>query len=806
MLENMFMTIIKMSATASIAAVMIILLRLIVGRKLPKTFYYAAWAIVLIRLLVPFSISTGFSVFNFIPSYSGEEHQQVNMHQYEEIKTIRNADVNAGVSVLHQDTTFNDNFDNPVNVLEDEKGINNTTGNIQSQNENDTKGSNIQELSATTAIAFIWLSISLVLLGFCIYAYLKTSKRLKTAVLFDDNGLVEECSSKLNFNRKTNVFTSERVDTPVVAGIANVRIILPAFLVNKCDSKDLKYVITHELVHIKRHDNIIKLLAVLAVCIHWFNPLIWISFMLFQKDMEMSCDARVLSVYKNDVRKKYAESLLNIATKQNALLYGGLLGFGESNIKDRIKGIMKFKNYGIWMKIFLVIILVIFGFILLTNGKINDTDKDNTYSSNLQEVNGEDSVNKNTTMNENDEFNELKIHITAMEELMVRKSNFQYMNEDQIEEILRTLPEIIRDNYRGVGRIENNDSGYILLTCKSGAKRLPEDASTYERSFGSTKISQQIMEDSQGKEICRFPQGMYVSYYTDKDILFIAVGDMSPNMDQIMQIEVFQLSGYQDYINYAKKAKERGSSIFNTGVYPQIVTTICVDGIKVNEYVSVAEAFGEGMKEKLESHDETSCDTSTLIQTGIAILLGEEDEKSYELCLLPDGTKVIHKYHEKDKVIINNGIYDSIMDIAGTRTAWEWVELYEIHDIVQAEMRMKLGRDSEEQIQVVEDSQSLKELETLFSNAKYCGLTGCPFTASLFLTRKDGKVITLQIATDSCDTMILGTSAGYDYGPEPRGPGIEGTVNRQDVLKRIFYNIEWERTASLGSKLSLWNN
>lgn len=106
MLENMFMTIIKMSATASIAAVMIILLRLIVGRKLPKTFYYAAWAIVLIRLLVPFSISTGFSVFNFIPSYSGEEHQQVNMHQYEEIKTIRNADVNAGVSVLHQDTTL----------------------------------------------------------------------------------------------------------------------------------------------------------------------------------------------------------------------------------------------------------------------------------------------------------------------------------------------------------------------------------------------------------------------------------------------------------------------------------------------------------------------------------------------------------------------------------------------------------------------------------------------------------------------------------------------------------------------------
>jgi len=780
MLQDMFMAIIKMSATASIAAVIIILLRLTVGRKLPKSFCYAAWMIVLIRLLLPFSVPTGFSIFNFISSYGGEEHQQANTHEYEEIKTLRNEAVNEGVKELHIDTIVNDSFDNPVNVLDDKTDRNNATDNIQSHSENITPDTSIQEPGVTTAIAFIWLSVFLVLLGFCIYAYLKASKKLKTAVLFDDNGLVKECGSKLNINRKINVYTSEIIDTPVVAGIANVRIILPAFLVNKCDSKDLRYVITHELVHIKRYDNITKLLAVLALCIHWFNPLIWISFLLFLKDMEMSCDAKVLSVYKNDIRKEYAESLLNIATKQNALMYGGLLGFGESNIKDRIKGIMKFKDYGTWMKVFVVFILVILSFILLTNGQIDDSEKDNTYSGNLHD-----------TIDENDEFKELKMHIAIMEELLVRSSSFQYLTEDQIEETLKTLPEFIRDNYHGIGRIENNGSGYILLTCKSGAKRLPEDASIYEISFGDTKLSQRIMEDSQGKEICRFPQGMHVSYYRDKDILFIAVGDISPNMDQIMQIGTFQLSGYQDYINYAKKAKERGNSIFNTGIYPQIVTTICVDGIKVNEYVSVAEAFAEGMKEKLETHDKTSCDTSTLIQTGIAILLGEEDEKSYELCLLPDGTKVIHKYNDKDKVIINNGICDSIMDIAKTRTAWEWVELSEIHDIARAEMRMKLGRDSEEQIHVVEDAQSLKELETLFSNAKYCGLTGCDFTASLLLTRKDGKVITLQIATDSCDTMILGTSAGYDYGPEPRGPGIEGTVNRQDVLKRIFHRINW---------------
>ena len=298
MLQDMFMAIIKMSATASIAAVIIILLRLTVGRKLPKSFCYAAWMIVLIRLLLPFSVPTGFSIFNFIPSYGGEEHQQANTHEYEEIKTLRNEAVNEGVKELHIDTIVNDSFDNPVNVLDDKTDRNNATDNIQSHSENITPDTSIQEPGVTTAIAFIWLSVFLVLLGFCIYAYLKASKKLKTAVLFDDNGLVKECGSKLNINRKINVYTSEIIDTPVVAGIANVRIILPAFLVNKCDSKDLRYVITHELVHIKRYDNITKLLAVLALCIHWFNPLIWISFLLFLKDMEMSCDAKVLLVYK----------------------------------------------------------------------------------------------------------------------------------------------------------------------------------------------------------------------------------------------------------------------------------------------------------------------------------------------------------------------------------------------------------------------------------------------------------------------------------------------------------------------------
>ena len=787
MLENIFLTIINMSTAASIAAVIIILLRMLIGRKIPKTFHYAAWGIVLIRLLVPFSVPTSFSLFNFIPSNGGEIRQQINMTGYEVERVSRNEIAIDGTRVFHRDANASGEIDDRVNVIDDETDNETVTDSTLPQNWRITSDNNINKQRIVSVIAYIWLVIFLILIVFGIYAYLKTCRRLKTAVLFNDNGLVNECSSKLNFKRKIKIYTSEKINTPVVAGIINVRIIIPAFLVNKSDSNHLKYVIIHELVHIKRYDNITKLLAFFVLCIHWFNPLIWISFLLSQKDMEMSCDIKVLSAYKSDIRSDYANSLLNIAAKQNALIHGGLLAFGESSIRDRIKGIMKFKKSGRLIKIIATFMLVALGFILLTNRQTDDTDRgksavaDNTYLNEQQEFN-----------NEKDEFSELKAYAKVMEDLLAN-SNFQYMTEGQMEEVLNTLPEIVRDNYRGIGRIESSGSGYILLKCKKGAKGLPEGTRIYEVTSISTKLSQKVLEDSQGDEICRFPTGMYVNYYNNKDIFFIAVGEKSANMSQIMQIEVFQLSGLDEYIRYAKQAKERGSFIFNSEIYPRIAVSIMIDGISPIEYVQIAETFAKDMKEKLYNLEKIECDTNTLVRTGIEVQFDEDDENFYELCLLSDGTKVIHKHKENGRVIIDHDIYDSIMNIVKAKTAWEWVELSEIHDIVRAEMRMKLGRNSEEQVQVVEDAQNLKELENMFSNAKYCDLTGCPFTAKILLTRRDGKIIALQIATDSCDTMILGTSAAYDYGPEPRGPGVEGTVNRQEVLKRIFDKINWER-------------
>lgn len=1037
MIENIFLAIIGMSITASIAAVMIILFGLLVGRRLPKNFSYAAGAIVLIRLLIPFSIATSFSLFNFIPSHNSEIDQEINTANYE----------GKGIT---QDATISESFGNLINSSAEGTDFYNIIDNTQSQNGTVILNDNTEGRSVITVLSGIWLFVFLILLGFCINAYLKTSGRLKTAILFNDNGLLEVCSRKLNLNRKINIFISDTVDTPVVAGFARVRIILPVSLVHNCSSRDLEYVITHELVHIKRHDNITKLLAVLALCIHWFNPLVWLGYYLSQNDMEMSCDARVLSAHKNDIRSEYAKSLLNIAARQNILLHGGLLAFGESNIRSRIKGIMKFTKNRVWQGIAAALLLVVFGCILLTNGQSDDTGKskptvtddktpgnllehrtryigdavnvsnlldklpygenkegielatdskpygitinyrledieassedtiksekpvlqDNAlilfslienvdtvkfsilpvnvevqfersemqqyfdrqlweyssseeyfeeflldvyfkiyifpekYSMSMSSVPGMrivvslnaalydatcskkcstengslltwdrntgkitdrgkslystlgepvywspldieedtrddavtisvlnedgdiviekhisiekeddhsystkpsydiitgsyhdfmqdgDAVNENA-INKDNEYNELTEHAVSMEELL-DNSDFQYMTEEQMGAILKTFPEIIRDNYQRIGRIENN-SGYMLLTCKSGAKPLPEDTICCMFSPADSELEQLVLQDADENEICRFPLGLEVSYYKGNDIFYIAVGDASKNTSRISQIARYQLSGNRDFIEYAKQAKMRGTSLFIPQAGSYISADIWINRSHLKEYMSIDESFTSEIESRLGNIEKTHYDFSSRVLKRIGIVIALADRNNYELCLLDDGTKVIHKWDDRNAVLVDPEIHDMIADFVMEKTSWEWVELSEIYDIVKAEMCMKLNRDSREEVQIIEDRDTLMELEELLSNAKYTGCGGCPYTALLLLTREDGATITLHIATDSCDSMILGTTAGYDYGPDPGQVGLGGDVNRQEVLIRIFDRINWER-------------
>ncbi len=350
---NIFTAVLNMSITASVATVLIIFIRWIFGNRLPKIFNYVLWAIVLVRLLIPFSLPSMFSIFNAIPV---PETIMSQSQQYN--GASNNIPYSTDYVSIPQENTVSD-------------ALNNVNDSFPAV----TPEASVDPMKVIIyVISWIWLAGTVGLLSFSIFAYFRASLRLKEAVLYNQKDLIFQCSRKLKLNRNVQVYTSDRVHTPVVCGLIKARIILPLDLTKGCNELELKHIITHELVHIKRFDYILKPLSVLALCVHWFNPVIWISFILSQKDMEMSCDEKVVSVFDNDIRSEYAASLIKLAAKQNVLLNGGLLAFGKSNIKSRIKGIMSFRKPGFWLGAAAIVILVAIGVVLLTNGQHNETD------------------------------------------------------------------------------------------------------------------------------------------------------------------------------------------------------------------------------------------------------------------------------------------------------------------------------------------------------------------------------------------------------------------------------------------------
>ena len=158
---------------------------------------------------------------------------------------------------------------------------------------------------------------------------------------------------------KGNIYTSSTIRVPLVYGIFKQRIIIPvSTLQNKLE---LKYVLLHEEVHIKRHDNLYKLLAILTACIHFFNPFVWIYLGLFIKDMEVACDTKAVTLLPSTERKKYAETLLNFSIGQNVFMTSA---FGSKIRVINVLGYKKMTNIGVALSVVFIFLVAI---VLLTN-------------------------------------------------------------------------------------------------------------------------------------------------------------------------------------------------------------------------------------------------------------------------------------------------------------------------------------------------------------------------------------------------------------------------------------------------------
>ena len=329
MLDSIFMQVLDMSNTASIVILVVLLARLLL-KKAPKVFSYALWAVVLCRLLCPFTFEAPVSVMPEIASvsqdYSLSEAPVSVLGAAEAAYHAVGDALNGGLGVQDIRTTE-----------KDEAGRTKYVGSLWWD---------VWILFGQ----YVWIAGMGAMLLYSAGSYLKIRKRLLVVVPLRDN-----------------IFLADDIKSPFVIGLFRPKIYLPCNL----EEKELEYIILHEQHHIKRLDHIIKALAFLALAIHWLNPLVWVAFTLASRDMEMSCDEAVIGKIGGDVRADYSASLLTLATGRR-IIAGMPLAFGEGDTKSRIRNLANWRKPAFWVVLISVVACIALAIGLLTNPARND--------------------------------------------------------------------------------------------------------------------------------------------------------------------------------------------------------------------------------------------------------------------------------------------------------------------------------------------------------------------------------------------------------------------------------------------------
>lgn len=301
-IEPVFIRILNMSLTAGLTVCIVLLMRLFL-RRMPKVFSYALWSVVLFRLLCPVSFSSVLSVFNILHVPSTQQGQ---------------------IAYIPENIGYMENPAVAFPIPAAEEGINAVLPAAE------TAASVNPMQMVLWAGTCIWLSGIIIMILYGVISYGKLRRKLELAVWVQEN-----------------IYQTIEIDTPFVCGFPMPRIYLPARFckngLSEQEAKEKNYILLHERIHIKRRDYLWRLISYFALCIHWFNPFVWLAFFLSGKDMEMACDEAVVRTLGIDVKKEYSASLLSIASGRRIRLTTPL-AFGEGETGSRIKNVLRYKK------------------------------------------------------------------------------------------------------------------------------------------------------------------------------------------------------------------------------------------------------------------------------------------------------------------------------------------------------------------------------------------------------------------------------------------------------------------------------
>lgn len=321
-MADIFLKIFNMSVSACWIVLAILLLRVVL-KKAPKWLNCVLWGIAGLRLVMPFSFE---SIFSLVPTAEFVSDEMIHS--------------NSSVDVSGAEI-FSYVGNNPVWY---DLGI--SGGSLVFDEITAPDGNYINPLLIITYIAsIVWAVGIAALLLYTLISFFRLKRKIGTAVLFRDN-----------------IYQSEAVVSPFVLGIIKPKIYLP-FNMNE---QDMSHVIAHEQAHIRRRDHWWKPLGFAALILHWFNPLVWLGYVLLCRDIELACDEKVVKALNNEQRADYSQALLTCSVNRR-LIAACPLAFGEVSVKDRVKSVLNYKKPAFWIIIVAIVASIAVSVCFLTN-------------------------------------------------------------------------------------------------------------------------------------------------------------------------------------------------------------------------------------------------------------------------------------------------------------------------------------------------------------------------------------------------------------------------------------------------------
>lgn len=313
-MEGIFVKLLNMSISASVLILIVVLLRGVLRRS-PKWIHCLLWGLVAVRLVCPLSFESSFSLApraDFVETKLGVQREDGRY-------------MNSATDVSK---VLNDDLDN-------------------AQNKNLANKGNADRQGDWKKISWTWFVGVVLLLGYAAISYLRFRKKVQASVRLRDG-----------------IYVCDNIRTPFILGVIRPGIYLPSDM----DEVQTDNVIAHERAHLSRLDQVWKPLGYCLLAVYWFNPLCWLAYVLFCRDMELACDEKVIRDMDVEDKKVYSRVLLSFSDPSHRIA-AGPLAFGEIGVKKRIQSVLNYRKPAFWMVGLAILALVVTSLCFLTNPK-----------------------------------------------------------------------------------------------------------------------------------------------------------------------------------------------------------------------------------------------------------------------------------------------------------------------------------------------------------------------------------------------------------------------------------------------------